>query len=146
MKLYLMRHGQAENIDIDPEHGLSHKGNIAIEELTHRLSGKNITFKQIYHSEKMRARQTAEIMARNLAPEIVPSYRKNLKPDDNPALTISDIDGWQHDTLIVSHLPFLPRLLMLLTQDSQPAIFSPGTIVCLTKIGPDWQLDWTEHS
>ena len=145
MKLYIMRHGQAEDIAFDPEQGLSNEGNVAIEGLAQKLSGKNITFKQVFHSDKTRARQTAEIMARRLAPGIVPVYQKNLKPNDNPELIIPDIGDCQHDTLIVSHLPFLPRLLMKLTQYGQTISFNPGTIVCLSVIGPKWQIEWIEQ-
>ncbi|MCK4586416.1 MAG: histidine phosphatase family protein, partial [Gammaproteobacteria bacterium] len=63
MKLFLMRHGQAADIEVDPEQGLSAEGKAAIEQLAHRLAEQNITFKQVFYSEKARARQTAEIMA-----------------------------------------------------------------------------------
>ena len=145
MKLYLMRHGQAADIETDPEKGLSINGKAAIEQLARRLAKQDVTFKQIFHSEKARARQTAEIMANILAPGVSPACRANLKPNDDPEKLLSDINTWQEDTLIASHLPFIPHLLMLLTGNNQPTSFTPGTIACLSKSGPKWQLGWITH-
>ena len=63
MKLYLMRHGQAASKDIDPEQGLTNNGKAAIEQLANKLSDQGMNFSQVVHSEKTRARQTAEIMS-----------------------------------------------------------------------------------
>ena len=145
MKLYLMRHGQAASFEVDPEQGLSNEGKAAIEQLAHKLAKQNITFKQVFHSEKARARQTAEIMASILAPDVFPSSRENLKPNDDPELLLADINTWQENTLIASHLPFIPHLLMLLTGNNQPGNFVPGTIACLVKSGSKWQLEWITH-
>ena len=142
MKLYLMRHGQAAGIEADPQQGLSNEGKAGIEQLAHRLTNQNVSFKQVFHSEKARARQTAEIMTSILSPDITPTSRTNLKPNDDPKKLLPDIDTWQIDTLIASHLPFIPHLLMLLTNDNQPGNFVPGTIACLTKSGSRWQLEW----
>jgi phosphohistidine phosphatase len=142
MKLYLMRHGQAASIEADPQQGLSNEGKAGIEQLAHRLSRQGVTFKQVFHSEKARAQQTAEIMTNILSPDVAPTSRTNLKPNDDPEKLLPDIDTWQEDTLIASHLPFIPHLLMLLTNDNQASSFTPGTIACLTKNGSKWQLEW----
>ena len=141
MKLYLMRHGQAASIENDPEQGLSSEGKAAIQQLAHRLQDQNVTFKQVVHSEKARARQTAEIMTSILSSDVTPTCRTGLKPNDNPEKLLADINIWTDDTLIASHLPFIPHLLMLLTGDNHGASFTPGTIACLTKNGSKWQLE-----
>lgn len=150
MKLYLMRHGEAAFKDIDPQQGLTHEGKLAIEKLAKNLARKfshlpkeqRINIEQVFHSEKTRAQQTAEIVTSILAPEIIPHCRENLKPNDNPENLLPDIDTWTKDTLIASHLPFIPSLLALLIKDQQPVRFDPGTIVCLNKEGANWQLEW----
>ena len=142
MKLYLMRHGQAASVDVDPDQGLSSEGRAAIQQLAHKLKEQGVTFKQVFHSEKARARQTAEIMAGALSPDVTPTCRTGLKPNDDPAKLLADVDNWQEDTLIASHLPFIPYLLLLLTDNNQPASFGPGTIACLTKSASKWRLDW----
>ena len=145
MKLYLMRHGQAASIEVDPEQGLSSIGKTGIEQLAHKLAQQGVTFKQVFHSEKARAQQTAEIMANILAPDATPTIKTNLKPNDNPVLLLPEINALQETTLITSHLPFIPHLRMLLTGNNQPGNFVPGTIACLAKNGSQWQLEWITH-
>lgn len=150
MKLYLMRHGEAALKEDDPQRGLTHEGKLAIERLankltyplSHQTDEQGMNIEQVFNSDKARAKQTAEIMARILAPGIVPSRRENLNPDDNPEKLLPDINTWTEETLITSHLPFIPRLLSLLVADHPPVQFDPGTIVCLRKDGVTWNLEW----
>lgn len=149
MKLYLMRHGEAASKEDDPKQGLSNNGKHAIEKLAHKLSHQahqskeqKINVEQVFHSEKARAQQTAEIMASILAPGVTPHCRGNLKPNDNPEEILSDIETWATDTLITSHLPFIPNLLNLLTKHQQSIRFNPGTIVCLSKGNSHWNVEW----
>lgn len=146
MKLYLMRHGQAASPQVDPEQGLTEQGRVEIEQLANRLAGQGIQFAQVLHSEKTRARQTAEIMAGILAPGVSPRPRGGLKPNDDPGLLLAEIENWQDDTLVTSHLPFVPGLLAELTGQSayraQGMGFVPGTIICLARQNDNWQLEW----
>ena len=149
MKLYLMRHGEAASKEDDPKQGLTKNGKLAIERLAHKLlqqtqqaRERKINIEQVFHSDKARAQQTAEIMASILAPEVTPQCRENLKPNDNPEELISDIETWSKDTLITSHLPFIPNLLNLLTQHQQSISFIPGTIACLSNASTNWNVEW----
>lgn len=142
MKLYLMRHGQAASPQVDPQQGLSDAGRAEIEQLAQRLAGQGVHVHQVLHSEKARARQTAEIMAHILAPDITPQQRSGLKPNDDPRLLLAEIEGWQQDTLITSHLPFVPSLLFLLLGVNQNIALVPGTLVCLRKENSRWEMEW----
>lgn len=150
MKLYLMRHGEAAFKEDDPAQGLTHEGKRAIEQLAKKLAHNSsrspteqkIGFEQVFHSEKTRAQQTAVIVSSIIAPGVTPLYRENLKPNDDPKDLLPDIETWTQDTLITSHLPFIPSLLSLLTTDQQPVRFDPGTIVCLSKSNSEWRLEW----
>lgn len=147
MKLYLMRHGQAASPDIDPQQGLSEAGRQGIEQLAQRLAAQGIRVDQVLHSEKTRARQTAEIMAAALAPDVSPQQRRGLKPNDAPSDFIPELECLQEDTLIASHLPFVPSLLAELTGSfnrEQGMSFVPGTIICLTRQDAGWQLEWID--
>ena len=143
MKLYLMRHGQAASPQVDPQQGLTPEGRMAIEQLAQALAKQGMQFTQVFHSEKARARQTAEIMTRIIAPIVSPQQRVGLKPNDDPRLLIPDINNWQEDTLITSHLPFIPGLLAQLSHATNAIAFEPGTVVCLLK-GDDtsWNIEW----
>lgn len=146
MKLYLMRHGQAASPQVDPQQGLTPEGRVAIEQLAQRLAMQGVLFSQVFHSEKTRARQTAEIMTRVMAPNVAPQQRTGLKPNDDPQSLLSEIENWHEDTLITSHLPFIPNLLSLLTGDLQSIALIPGTVVCLVKENAAWRIEWVESA
>lgn len=143
-----MRHGQAASPQVDPQQGLSDAGRSEIEQLANRLAGQGIRFSQAFHSDKARAQQTAEIMTSVLSPHVVPQMRSGLKPNDDPRGILADIQSWHKDTLIASHLPFVPVLLAELTGldniGAQGMGFVPGTVICLTKDNDDWQIEWIE--
>ena len=148
-----MRHGEAAFKEDDPAQGLTQEGKRAIEQLAEKLAQKSsqnptereISIEQVFHSEKARAQQTAAIMASIIAPGVTPLYRENLKPNDDPKDLLPDIEKWTQDTLITSHLPFIPSLLSLLTSDQQPVRFDPGTIVCLSKNNSEWHVEWVSR-
>jgi len=147
MKLYLMRHGEATASPQNPEQTLTPQGRSNLEKLAGQLAQKGIRVKQVFHSEKMRARQSAEIMAIQIAPDISLQAHSRIKPNDDPQLILDDIKQWHDDTLIVSHLPFIPGLLgLLLTspQPSHPITFEPGTVICLSRENTSWQIEWIE--
>ena len=143
MRLYLMRHGQAESPSIDPEQGLTEEGKIAIKGIAEVLGRKPIHVSQIFHSTKKRAKQTAGIVSEVISPGSSPQTMDNLKPSSNPENIIDTINQWKEDTLIVSHLPFIPSLLNLLTNSHNTIRFEPGTVACLNRSGSKWQLEWT---
>ena len=145
MQLYLMRHGQAEDPSNDPEQGLTKEGKNAIKKIARELQQKSVHPKQIFHSTKKRAQQTARIVSEIISPDSLPHTMENLNPGDNPAILIDTINQWTDDTLIVSHLPFIPSLLDLLSQEHNPVRFEPGTVVCLSRSGTQWQLEWATN-
>ncbi|MGD8484185.1 MAG: phosphohistidine phosphatase SixA [Thioalkalispiraceae bacterium] len=142
MKLYLMRHGQAASPEVDPEQGLTGQGKAEIEQLARRLAKQGVRFEQVIHSDKKRARQTAEIMASILASGISPRVRSGLKPNDDPCLLLPELESWQQDTLLTSHLPFVPNLLQALTGEPQGMNFAPGSVICLGKHNQQWHIEW----
>jgi phosphohistidine phosphatase SixA len=145
-----MRHGEAAFKEDDPKRGLTHDGKLAIERLakslqnksSHQTSGQQINIEQVFHSDKARAQQTAKIMTSILAPGVTPLCRPGLRPNDNPENLLTDIDSWTKETLITSHLPFIPALLNLLIDQPQSISFYPGTIVCLNKADSNWHVEW----
>jgi len=143
MRLYLMRHGEAEDPSINPDRGLTSEGKLAIEAIARKLIQKSVHPMQIYHSTKKRAQQTANITACIVATDTTPEAMDNLKPNDNPENIIDVINSWTDDTLLVSHLPFIPSLLNLLTGEKESILFTPGTVACLLHLGNKWELEWT---
>ena len=146
MYLYLMRHGVANDVSSDPEQGLSDSGRADVQRLADRLKQKPVTFEQVYHSIKARARQTAELMQQTLSERAGINAYPHIKPNDNPEILLQDMHNWKLDTLVVSHLPFLPNLIAALTGNVPADIgFQPATVVCLRgDMETGWNILWVE--
>lgn len=147
MKLYLMRHGEALSPQVDPERGLTDAGKLKIKLVATHLQETGVSFKKILHSNKKRAYETAEIMGQIISPEIIPALHENVTPNDDPNLIVDKVNSWNEDTLITSHLPFVPNLMSLLTgQDAflSAISFETGTVVCLEKNeNTNWRINWS---
>ncbi len=142
-----MRHGEALSSDKDPQRGLTDDGKLKIEQLAKHLQQQKMTFKHVYHSDRKRAQQTAEIMTKAISPNIEPALLQNITPNDDPGLILEKINSWTEDTLITSHLPFVPDLITLMTGPdvyTSPISFKTGTVVCLEKgNNSSWNISWS---
>ena len=146
MKLYLAQHGDATSKEENPDRPLSITGTADVENVARFMGQASIAVAGIMHSGKLRAKQTAEILAKQLVPNIAPQINENINPLDLPTVVAEEINQWQDDILLVGHLPHLAKLVSLLLTDREiPAIvsFRPGTVACLEKSdGKTWRLNW----
>lgn len=145
MKLYIVRHGQPNPETIDPEKGLSPTGEQEIELLASILKANNISVKEIWHSEKNRARQTAAILASGVASANGLIEKKGLNPTDRVEPIISKILAAQTDLLIVGHMPFMAHLASLLLAGDEHRMamnFDTGAMACLDYAHGRWILEW----
>ena len=142
-----MRHGEALSPQKDPERGLSDNGKSKVKLVAEHLQNKGVSFSKILHSKKKRARETAEIMGKLISPHTALTVHDKITPNDDPHLILSEINSWEQDTLIASHLPFVPNLMTLLTEKDayMTAItFETATIICLEKENSyKWTLRWS---
>lgn len=146
MKLYLVQHGEACAKELDPERPLTARGEADCDRLADALGRAGVRVERVIHSGKLRACQTAERLARVVAPEVELEVSGLINPDDNPKAFDWQSDSWHRDTLVVGHLPFMARLVshLLIDDESKPIVaFLPGSIVCLeARAGSGWQLNW----
>lgn len=146
MKLYLAQHGDATSKEEDPDRPLSARGRNDVNTVSLILGRAGIAVHGILHSGKLRARQTAEQLATQLAPNCVLETNENINPLDLPTAVAEEIDQWQDDILLVGHLPHMAKLAtLLLTDHEEPAIitFTPGTVACLERSeDKHWSLKW----
>lgn len=101
--------------------------------------------KEIRHSGKTRAKETAEIMAQALSPAQGVLAGSGLGPLDDVEPVAEEIDRASQALLLVGHLPFMERLAgWVLSGDArQPVIdFTNAGIVCLEKGDNRWQATW----
>jgi phosphohistidine phosphatase len=145
MQLYLVQHGEALSKDIDADRALSEAGRKDVQRLASFLAGK-VRVERVLHSGKTRARQTAEILAAIVAPNLKVEQYGGLSPNDPVEPFVSHVEEWNGDLLIVGHLPFMAKLVARLTTgagERSIVAYRPGSIVCLEKEeGFDWQVQW----
>jgi phosphohistidine phosphatase len=147
MKLYLIQHGEAKSEVEDPERPLTPRGEKEIMAVSKVAGSLQIRPLKIYHSGKLRAKQTAEIIASALriSDSLVQSVQ-GLNPNDDIHPWVERISKEKEDLMLVGHLPFLEKLTsLLLCGDENPrlVLFRYGAIVCLDQKGDKgWAVRW----
>jgi len=112
--IYLVHHGDAVGADIDAQRPLSGVGRAHVDRLAADALARGVKPAAIWHSGKLRARQTAEAFLRVCNPLAEYSAIRGLQPGD-PAAWIHDrLGGEVRDVMLVGHMPHMPRLLTLL--------------------------------
>jgi phosphohistidine phosphatase len=133
MAIYLVQHAECLAKDQDPEKGLSDLGTANATRIAEVAAGYNVPVARILHSGKKRARQTAEIFSKFLAPSEGLAVTEGIGPLDDVALFGDRLDS-SSDTMVVGHLPFMERLAAYLItgRPDKPVFkFQNAGIVCL---------------
>jgi phosphohistidine phosphatase len=142
---YLVRHGDAVAASVDQRRPLSLRGREEVEMVAREALARNVRVAAICHSGILRAKQTAEIIARYLAPPEGIRELAGLHPEDDPAFGKAELEAADEPVMLVGHLPYMSRLAGLLVSGdpARPVIeFSPAAIVCCSKAGTQWQIGW----
>ena len=143
MKLFLAHHGEAVGPDLDARRPLSNVGRANVDRLAAQAAGRGARPEVVWHSGKLRAKQTAESYWRACNALAEFSATRDLQPDDPPQRLRDRLRGETKDILIAGHFPFLPRLLALLITGGEAGIDFPAHgIVALTT--DDEGDTWTE--
>jgi len=147
MKLYLAQHGEAVPKTEDAERPLSEQGKRDVRAIAAQLQSAGVRVERVWHSGKARAEQTARLLAGALLPRgRKPQAIEGISPNAAVAEFSIDADVWEDDTLVVGHLPFMARLVALLTTgDSERDIvaYCPGSVVCLERADAGhWVVLW----
>ncbi|MBE9563916.1 MAG: phosphohistidine phosphatase SixA, partial [Proteobacteria bacterium] len=127
---------------VNPERPLSKAGIEQSSAVALQIHASDITVSQIFHSGKLRARQTAEIFAEHLSVTSVTAIDK-LSPNDDVTLIAQNLQT--NDALYVGHLPHLEKLVSyLVTGNANANIikFQNSAVVCLETSENHYQLRW----
>ena len=132
MKLYVMRHGPAEDhaaTGRDQDRALTPKGRDRVREVVHLLEAENEMPARILTSPLLRAAQTAEIVgaAGNLAPEVAPE----LGPTGRALDLVKRLRGAGISTVVVGHEPDLSELVEQLLGAPMPEPMEKAMVVAL---------------
>lgn len=144
MKLYLVQHGEAKSEAEDPQRSLTDHGRKEVERVAQAANRLRLHPSKTYHSGKLRAMQTAEILANALRSPV--EATPGLNPNDDVRGWVDRVSRGKEDLLIVGHLPFLEKLVSLLTtgdESVRPVLFRYGAIVYLEQDESGrWRLRW----
>jgi phosphohistidine phosphatase len=141
--LVLVHHADAVGPHVDPQRPLSTPGRAQAQRLVDQLAAARTAGSTlagwapaaIWHSGKLRARQTAEpFLALN--PFAPFKMVAGLRPDDPPEIILTALASAPADLVLVSHMPYLPALRHRLTGVSG---FPLHGLVVLDRDGDGWR-------
>jgi phosphohistidine phosphatase len=145
MRVYLVQHGEAKKEEEDPLRPLSESGREDVQRVAKYAENLDINANKIFHSGKLRAKQTAEILAEKLNIEQV-IETEELAPKADPKVWEDRLSGIDEDVILVGHLPHLSKLsgsLLCGDEEKETVIFRMGGIVCLERNGDGhWSVQW----
>ena len=145
MEVYLVQHGEAKPEAIDPARPLTDHGREEVERVARRAAALHLHVAEIRHSDKLRARQTAAILAEQLSPSAGVREMEGLAPMDDPQKARIQVEAAREPLMLVGHLPHLSRLASsLLTGDPAKEVirFRNSAIISLVKAEGRWLLQW----
>ena len=144
MILYLVQHGEAKPESEDPQRPLTQQGREAVRLVAAWAARAGVKVDEIRHSGKLRAEQTAGILAERLAPAGIHSIA-GLGPNDEVRPVAEHLERETRAVMLVGHLPFLSHLascLIIRDPDRTLVRFQMGGIVCLIREEGKWSLAW----
>jgi phosphohistidine phosphatase len=146
MQLYLVQHGAAKTEAEDPRRGLTDEGHRAVEKVSRFLGALDLSIDVIEHSGKLRARQTAEILAEHLRPAKGIEQGAGMAPNDDIQQMFQRLQQVSAPLMLVGHLPYLSRLascLLGLPPDRPAVQFQMGGVVRLDRDNEgNWAIRW----
>lgn len=139
-----MHHAEAVGPDVDPQRPLSSHGHAQARDLVERFAAERARLvgigawvpAAIWHSGKLRARQTAEVFL-TLNPFAEFKMIRGLRPDDPPEILLGTLSGETRDLILVGHMPYLPALRQRLTQVDAP--FPLHGLVFIERGADGWE-------
>lgn len=148
MQLFLVRHGDyvqdSGGVDV-----LSPAGEKDVQKMADFLKHGRFHVREIWHSPKNRAAQTAGIFHKRLNPSAQIKEIAYLKPDDPVEPLLGELAAATENLMIVGHLPFIPRLVSRLltgvTDYSLLALPTAGVVVLESDRDFNWFLTGFFH-
>ena len=145
MNLYLVRHGEARSKSEDPQRSLTDRGREGVARVAAYACGSGVNVVQIRHSGKRRAEETAIILGEHLSPTEGVISVPGLAPNDDVQPMVETLKEQTQPVMLVSHLPFLDRLVSQLVTgkpNASVAQFQAGGVVALVRENSDWTISW----
>ena len=133
MRLFLIRHADAESGEPDESRRLSPEGREQARALGKRLADEGVRPDAVLTSPLLRARQTGDALAEALACTSEPSDA--LAPGASAATVQSAIEGRGETVIVIGHQPDCGQIAAELGDGTEPR-FPPAGMVELHLPGP----------
>lgn len=145
-RIYLVQHGEAAAKAVDPERPLTVKGVKDITAMARFLKQAGVPIERILHSGKLRAEQTAGILAQVSSAGAAVDAIHHINPNDPVQVFAGMLQQYATGSLFVGHLPFMEKLVGYLVCGSEACAavaFTPGSVICLCATdGSGWNIEW----
>lgn len=145
LRLLLVHHAAALGPKEDPTQPLSLMGRAWADDAAAQAAARGVTPQAIWHSGKLRARQTAEAYWRACNPRAAFKAERGLQPGDPPQWIADRLLAEDGDLVVVGHMPHLGLLLRLLVAGdpyATSAEFPSHAAIALQRDEDRWTELW----
>jgi phosphohistidine phosphatase len=145
MEFYLVQHGKAYRKDVDPERPLTEEGQAQTQRIAEMAAKLGLGIREIRHSGKTRAEETAVIFGRALSLMGDVKAVSGMNPTDDVKPVAEALAEEEEPVMLVGHMPFMARLAGSLVKNDlneSPVTFRNSGIVCVERQPDGWQLNW----
>ena len=143
--IYLVHHADAVDAAVEAQRPLSPQGRAHAARLAAEIAGRGVRPDVIWHSGKLRARQTADAFRSACNPSAELAAIRGLQPGDPPEWICDRVTGDDRELMLVGHFPSLPRILHALVtglRDGEADDFPLHGVVALEPEGSLWTVRW----
>jgi phosphohistidine phosphatase len=140
--VYLVHHADAVSPDVDAQRPLSERGRMHAERLAAEAAARGVKPAVVWHSGKLRARQTAAAIWRACNALAEFSATRGLQPNDAPEFVRDQVTGETRDVMLVGHMPNLERVHAQLLQRDDRVPFPLHGLVAMEFDGRVWREAW----
>ena len=118
MRVCLVHHADAASPAVDPQRPLTERGHRQAQAVAERIRAEQFVPAAIWHSGKLRGRQTGEACLRLCAPFADFRMVRGLQPEDPSEWMRDEIAAETRDVMLVGHMPHIARLTRMLCASS----------------------------
>ena len=140
MQVILVHHADALSPSVDPQRALSPLGRRQAEWLAEQVRAAGFSPAVIWHSGKLRARQTAEPFLRVCNPMAEFRMVRGLRSEDPAEWMRDELHAETRDALLVGHMPHIAALAHCLVPAAD-ALTLNG-LVALERVDATWVELW----
>ncbi|NIR48800.1 phosphohistidine phosphatase SixA [candidate division KSB1 bacterium] len=140
-QIYLVQHGIAKSKDEAPERPLTDQGKKDVEKVAAWAAQAKLEVREIRHSGKTRAQETAEMFGSQLKPENGVVAVSGMGATDDVNAFAESVIPEKQTLMFVGHLPFLDRFASrLVLNDPERSLvqFRNGGIVGIVESEGKW--------